>query len=148
MARGLELNRRRNTDLLSPRDVADPRWQPLKVLVGKLSGTVPHHPDLKWREGIATRVDWADQRLWLLVEPRTVFVGVTEATKGVAADFARERTVKRYNQQLNDLIGFWSTLLAGGGAEIRALGISTGVDAAFRLSADTAFSRRVGVVQS
>jgi hypothetical protein len=84
----------------------------------------------------------ADDRLWLLVEPRTVFQGITESNKAVAADFARERSVRRYNRQLNDLIAFWAVFLAGDGEELRALGIADGVDATFRLSSDTGFSWR------
>ena len=32
--------------------------------------------------------DWADDRLWLLFEPRTVFLGATEENKAAATDFA------------------------------------------------------------
>ena len=101
-------------------------------------------PDLQWHEGVATRLEWADDRLWLLVEPRTVFEGITEANRGIAADFARERTVRRYNRQLNGLIALWAKHLAGEGNDLRAFGLGDGVDAIFRLSADTAFSRRAG----
>ena len=66
--------------------------------MGTLSGTVKGHPELRWREGIGTRLDWADDRLWLLIEPRTLFDGITDNNKVAAADFVRERTVKRYNQ--------------------------------------------------
>ena len=100
--------------------------------------------DLKWREGIGTRLDWADDRLWLLVEPRIVFDGITADNRPAATDFARERTVRRYNRLLNDLVAFWADLLAGNGDELRALGISDGVDAVFALSSDTAFSWRAG----
>jgi hypothetical protein len=110
--------------------------------VGTLSGAVAGNPELVWCEGIAIRLDWADDRLWLLVEPRTVFEGITENNKAAAADFARERSVRRYNRQLNDMIAFWAALLAGDGEELRALGIGDGVDATFRLSSDTGFSRR------
>jgi hypothetical protein len=112
--------------------------------VGALSGKVIGHSELTWREGIGARLDWADDRLWLLVNPRTVFDGITDSNKAAAADFARERTVKRYNRQLNDLIAFWVALLAGDGSDLRALGVGDGVDAAFRLSSETAFSRRTG----
>ncbi len=80
----LKLIRRRNTDLLAPADPADPRCAPLRKLVGNLSGSVPNHPDLIWREGIGTRLDWGDDRLWLLFEPRTVMAGVTEDNRGAA----------------------------------------------------------------
>jgi len=140
--RGLDGIRRRSTDLLAPTDPQDASWAPLMRLVGALSGTVTGHPELRWREGIGTRLDWADDRLWLLVEPRAVFDGITDDNNAAAADFARERTVKRYNRQLNDLIDFWAALLAGDGGDLRALGVGDGVDAAFRLSSDTGFSRR------
>ena len=98
------------------------------------------HSDLHWREGVGTRLDWADERLWLLIEPRIVFDGITDDNRAAAADFGRERTVKRYNQQLNDLIAFWAELLAADSEDLRALGIANGVDATFQLSSDTGFS--------
>lgn len=142
--RGLDGVRRRNTVLFAPTDPKVDAWLPLKQLVGPLSGTVNGFPELRWREGIGTRLDWTDERLWLLVEPRTVFDGMTADNKAAATDFARERSVKRYNRLLNDLIAFWATLLAGDGSDLRAFGVGDGVDAAFSLSSNTAFSRRVG----
>jgi len=143
--RGLNSVRRRSVDLLGPADPRAAIWTPLRRLVGTLSGAVAQHPELLWREGIGTRLDWADDRLWLLIEPRTIFEGITDDNKAAAADFARERAVRRYNRQLNDLIAFWAMLLADDGGELRALDIGDGVDAAFRLSPDTAFSRRAQV---
>lgn len=140
--RGLSVSRRRSIDLLAPTDVTRPEWEPLRSLVGKLSGTVSGHPELQWREGVGTRLDWADDRLWLLMEPRTVFEGISDANKSAATDFSRERTIKRYNQKLNDLVVFWAGILAGDGGDLSALGIGDGVDAVFRLSHDTGFSRR------
>lgn len=142
LRRGLNSIRRRSGDLLAPVDPVAPVWASLRRLVGVLSGTVMDHPELLWREGIQTRLDWADDRLWLLIEPRTIFEGISNDNKATAADFARERTVRRYNRQLNDLIAFWAMILAGDGGELRALEIGDGIDATFRLSPDTAFSRR------
>lgn len=139
---GLTLKRKRGKDLLAPAAPADPRWAPLKKLVGALAGTIPKHPELGWHEGVATRLDWADERLWLLFEPRTLITGITDENKAVATDFARERTVRRYNRPLNELISFWADLLSAGGAELRALGVSAGVDAVFKLGVTTAFSKR------
>jgi hypothetical protein len=142
--RHLEHTRRRSADLFRPLDVEDPAWAPLRRLVSPLSGIVEGFADLRWREGIGTRLDWADDRLWLLVEPRIVFDGLTDDNRAAATDFAREKTVKRYNRVLNDLVGFWASVLAGTGDELRAVDISDGVEAVFTLSADTAFSRRAG----
>jgi hypothetical protein len=142
--RDLDVNHRRNTDLFAPREPEAETWKPLLQLVPPLFGEIDGFPDLRWREGIGTRLDWADERLWLLIEPRIVFDGLTEENRAAAIDFARERSVRRYNRILNDLIAFWARILAGDGRDMRALGISDGVDALFALSGDTAFSRRVG----
>ncbi len=138
----LTVDRRRNRDLLAPAKPADPRWTALRKLLGGLAGTVPSHPGIGWREGVSTRLDWADDRLWLLLEPRLVFTGLTDENRAVATDFARERTVRRYNRSLHGLISFWTDLLFAGGAELHALGVAAGVDAAFKLGANTAYSKR------
>jgi hypothetical protein len=140
-ARGVIAIHRRSADLLAPTDPTADLWAELRRLVGTLTGSVPDHPELRWREGISTRLDWADDRLWLLIDPCTVFDGIDDTNKAFAADFARERTVRRYNRQLNDLLAFWAAHLAGDD-ELRAFGIGDGIDAVFRLSPDTAFSRR------
>ena len=89
--------------------------------------------------------DWADDRLWLLFEPRTVVLGADDADRHFKADIARQRAIGRYNSNLNDFLDFWATCLAHGEREIRALGTGDGIDASFRISSSTGFSRRVGV---
>lgn len=139
----LHLIRRRHADLLFPLRPEDTVWNPLRKIVGHLSGAVSGFPELLWREGIGVRLEWADDRLWLVFEPRTIFEGTTDENRGASTDFGREKSVRRYNRQLNDLIAFWAALLAKGGADLRALDVGSGVDAVFRLSVDTAYSRRV-----
>ena len=141
---GLVAFRQRNSDLLAPSDPNESTWTALIRLVGSINGTVKGFDELHWSEGVGTRLDWADDRLWLLIEPRTIFDGINDANRAAAADFARERTVKRYNKQLNDLIVFWAELLAFGGNDLRALEIGGGIDAVFKLSSVTGFSRRAG----
>lgn len=139
--RGVDAIHRRSADLLAPTDPAANVWTELRRLVGTLAGSVRDHPELRWREGVSTRLDWADDRLWLLIDPCTVFDGIDDANKALAADFARERTVRRYNRQLNDLLAFWAEYVVQDG-DLRTFGIGDGIDAVFRLSPDTAFSRR------
>ena len=127
---------------LFPEDPKEATWERLRALVGRLEGCVGGDTDLRWKEGIRVHLDLADGKQWLLVEPCTLFDGVTEANKARCADFARERTIKRYNRQLNDLIDFWAKHLAQGGAELRTIGTGSGADAVFELSHNTAFSRR------
>src|SRR3546814_15116750 len=69
-----------------------------------VEGTIRDHPEIRWREGAALRLEWADERLRLLVDPRVVFDGVTNENKAFAADFARERTAQRYNQKIDKLV--------------------------------------------
>jgi hypothetical protein len=126
---------------LAAADPATDVWANLRRLVGPLTGSVLGHPGLRWREGLSTRLDWADNRLWLLIDPCTVFDGIDDTNKAFASDFARERMVQRYNRQLNDLLAFWAGYLAQDG-ELRAFGTGDGIDAVFRLSPDTAFSWR------
>ena len=122
-----------------PRDAC---WNPLRKLVKTLGGELGADDEIRWYEGISTRLEWSGEGLWLVFNPRTVFEGVTDDNKAVAADFARERTVRRYNRELNDLLDFWSRCLGEGQEDLRALGIGDGVDAAFRIGSTTAFSRR------
>jgi hypothetical protein len=139
----LALSRHRTRDLLTPANPDADQWRALRGLAGELAGGIEGNPELSWKEGIGVRLDWADDKLWLLVEPRTVFEGVTNANRAQAADFGRERTVKRYNGQLNSLIAFWASFLANEGKEIRALNVGDGVDAVFRLGSNTGYSCRV-----
>ena len=138
--RGLSLVDRRR---FMPADPADACWTRLRKLVGPLTGTIEGNLELRWHEGLTARLDWADDRLWLLVEPLTVFEGITEDSKAVAADFARERTIRRYNPVLNDLIEFWAHHLSQNENDMQALNTSQGVDATFRISPVTCFSKRI-----
>ena len=142
--RSLQVVRRGSEDLLAPTDPTSSIWTQLRELVDTLTGTVAGSPELRWREGIGIRLDWANDRLWLLIEPRTVFDGITEENKIISAGFSRERSVKRYNRQLNDLVEFWSYHLGQPNGDLRALDIGDGIDAVYRLSPITGFSRRVG----
>jgi len=138
----LTVNRRRNEVLLAPRDPDDKRWAPLQAIVGRLSGTSPSHPDLVWREGISMRLDWVAGRVWMITDPRMVFDHIPPSARAAAADLGRERTVRRYNKVLSDLISFWASMLSSNGDPIRAFGGGADVDAVFRLGTRSAFSRR------
>ena len=127
---------------LFPENPNEPVWAGLRALVGKLSGCVGNNAGLLWREGVRVHLDFADGEHWLLFDPCTLFEGITEDNRAICADFARERTVKRYNRQLNELIDFWAKHLAQEGDELRTIGTGSGVDAVFKLSHNTAFSRR------
>ena len=129
--------------LLAPMDPHDKVWNPLRRLVGELHGEIGKRSGLSWKEGIEIRLDWADDRLWLVIDPQIVCEGKNDSNKTIAADFSRERTVRRYNQQTNDLIDFWARQVSQDRREIRAFNVGDGVDAVFRISSVTGFSRRL-----
>lgn len=137
--RGLRALRRRSADLLVPTNPTASEWNGLRAVAGEISGTLHNRPEVPWSEGVSVRLDWAKNRLWLLLDPRIVFDVMPPDMKAAAADFARERTVKRYNRDLNNLIQFWSRRLAG--ESLRALGIGDGIDAVFSIGSRTGFSR-------
>jgi hypothetical protein len=139
----MTVNRRRGGDLLAPAVPDHDTWRDLRELVGATAGVVPGDPTLRWREGVALRLDWADDRLWLLIEPRVVFDGLSELNRVRATDFARERTVRRYNAQLNALMGYWSARFSNHGEELQTFNIGDGIDAVFRFGVETAYSRRI-----
>ena len=137
--RGLKLVQRRK---FVPEDPSDGTWDSLRQLVGPLIGVVGGNPELRWREGITVRLDWANDQVWLLFDPCTVFEGVTDDNRAAAVDLARERSVRRYNKKTNDLIDFWARHLSQGESEMRAFNTGSGIDAVFRLSSLTGFSWR------
>ena len=141
----LVATRHRRSDLLVPRDPTASHWSDLRKLVSTLAGNVKGHPGLQWKEGVGVRLDWANDRLWMLFEPRTVFEGLNDSNRHAAADFGRERAVKRYNREISQLLDFWSSCFTEGDDNLRALLIGNGVDAEFLLSARNAGSRRIGV---
>lgn len=135
---GMDIRSRGTSDILSPQAPTDAVWQGLRDIVGAISGTVPKKRDIIWREGVGLRLDWASDQLWLLVEPRIVFDGGNEETKAITSDFARERTVRRYNQMLDKLIHYWSGRLAG--EDLRTFAIGDGLDAVFDIDRRSAHS--------
>ncbi len=136
--------RRRHSDLLAPHSPMNAEWSRLREIVGTPTGKVTGLPQLRWREGVGVRLDWANDRLWMLFEPRIVFDGLDDSDRFAAAEFARERTATRYNRKLNEMLEFWSKHLSHDGAELRSIGTGDGIDAVFRLSSRTAGSMRVG----
>lgn len=140
--RPFTVHHRASADLLVPADPAHPLFAPVKALVRSMSGQVPGTA-LRWMEAVAVRLEFFDEQLWLLVEPRVFFERSEDrAVHQTATSWAREHTARRYNAQWNGLVDAWAHLLAGT-AELRAFGIGDGVDAAFVLSPTTAFSRRL-----
>ena len=134
---------RRGEELLFPESPNDAMWAPLREIVGEICGSIDGKHSLRWHEGIGIRLEWAQDRLWLLIEPRTVFDSIEGKRGHGAAELASKRSAERYNRSLNAVVEFWIEWFLKDGGELAAFGVSEGVDAVFRLASRTGFSRRI-----
>jgi hypothetical protein len=140
---------------IEPGQENNPALAPLRGLTQSLAGKVPD-TDLAWREAAKIRIERQLGRSWMLVLP-TIWVEATETEeddaedaddKAARAEFVRERTATRYNKTWNSLLDAWTSIIIGGAndCDLRAFGVSDGVDAVFSISRLTGFSR-AGVTQ-
>lgn len=121
-----------------------PGLKALREAVGLLGGVVGAN-NLNWFEAVEIRLEYRLSRLWLMIVP-TIAVPREQDTplSTEAVEFVREHLARRYNRKANQLLDAWKALLLGDAqaVELRAFGVSDGVDAVFRLGGITAFSRR------
>ena len=116
----------------------------LRDAVTNLTGTVPD-TSLEWAEAAWITIEYWLGEMWLLFEP-TVWVERASDDQGhdLAREFVRARLAGRFNPKWNQLLQAWSEIITNREAEseIRTFGIADGVDAVFRISSITGFSRR------
>lgn len=118
-------------------------------------------PGLKWdfAEGIEVRLDRADGRWWCVFDPMThLEVPVYEvprrdgngthrvmapADREKAANWRRERWVRRYNKQWGPMLDAWSSLLAGPTGRCQPFHLSDGdgINPTLDIGFKTAWSR-------
>ena len=141
----LRVVHRRHKTVLVPRLENGRSWTTLQGIVGSVTGELQLYPGCStdWTEAVSIRLALAQGQPWMLFEPEISFSDFPPQYKTKVADFVRERTVRRYNKALNDLLNFWAHALASEEGDMAALNCNLGVDAVFRLSPLTAFSRRV-----
>ncbi len=147
-ASGLELKYRRGETLA----LADPSVTPASrfrglgtpnAVNGIVAGT-----GIDWVEACGLRLDYRDDRLWLLLNPRTHLIwtdGASPEDKNKAKDFARERMARRYNSQSNDLLECWRTILLGtdkGDVTLTAGPFTKGIGASYTINTVSGFSAR------
>lgn len=125
-----------------PAEPASEMWSSLRRAVGPIAGSVDGAPEVRWWEGVSLRLDWVADQLCLLFDPRPVMDGLTEANRFVAAEFSRERTVRRYNTDVSRLLDFWAAHLFSGGTPMAALDDAVEMNARFVVGRTTCFSRR------
>jgi hypothetical protein len=136
-------------------------FQKLKTAVGGLSGTVTG-TRVKWAEAVLIKIERRLSQTWLVFEPsieldrdgdqgrdfETVPRTLEEENEWAnAREFVRERSARRYNHVLANLIEGWLDIFLGTenqSATVRTFGIGDGIDASFSLLRTTGFSNRGG----
>jgi len=144
----LELKYRRGETLT----LADPSVTPVGRFRGlgdpnAVNGIVPG-TSIEWVEVCGLRLDYRDDQLWLLLNPRTHVIWNDDASlddRNKAKDFARERMARRYNSQANDLLDSWRTILLGadkGEVTLTTGPFTKGIGASFTINTISGFSGR------
>jgi hypothetical protein len=116
----------------------------LRKATQSVTGTVSQSRH-RWAEALWIRLEHRYDRLWLLMEP-TIWIEkpADETLSAQAKEFIRDRLTGRYNIAWNKIVDAWAEVIVNGAqeCEVRAFGVSDGVDALFTISRITAFSRR------
>jgi hypothetical protein len=132
--------------------LADPKVTPVGRFRGlgnpnAVQGVVPG-TSIEWVEICGLRLDFRDNRLWLLLNPWThvIWNDATNPEDGnKAKDFVRERMARRYNSQANDLLESWRTILFGvdkGEVTLTTGPFQKGIGASFTVNTISGFSGR------
>lgn len=145
---GLELKHRRSETLV----FASPKVTPANRFRGlgspnAVNGVVPK-TNIEWIEVCGLRLDYRDDQLWLLLNPRTGIIwndAANSEDKEKAKNFVRERMARRYNFHANYLLESWKNILLGTshGEVTLAVGpFRKGMAASFTINTVSGFSRR------
>ena len=115
----------------------------LQTATQRLHGTTSSGVD--WAEACQLRLDYRMGQLWLLLSP-VVLVDFDDQTsedaRAKAKELQRERRVRRYNLQSNQVLSGWIAALFGSTRDVVTLGIEggTGIGARFEILPVTGFS--------
>jgi hypothetical protein len=123
---------------------------------GRLTGTIPG-TKLAWSEGVEISLEVKLAKLWLVFVPTIVVdlprkpgsdAPVAEAEawaklRAARSAFSAQRLANRYNKRTHAFVKAWADLLAGGGVDSPAFGLTDGegLDAVYAIDATTAFAR-------
>lgn len=112
--------------------------------LGSISASIRGLADVHWAEAVSIRVEERNGVLWLLLRP-DIWISPLKARQE-AAEFLRQRKLKRYNNQSYELLSAWIGILVGpvGGPRSAELVAHPGSQhpASFEINTRSAYSRR------
>jgi SIR2-like protein len=130
--------------VVDPAEASTPELSALRDATKPITGTVPTS-GTTWSEGVAIRLEYRVDRLWLLLEPTVWLHRPPGSPKDEAGgEFVRQRLAARYNQLANRILDGWIAVLSRGKKEwsVSTFGTPGGTDATFKLSSTTGYSWR------
>jgi hypothetical protein len=136
--------------VVKPEAAAGDEFKPLREALaafgkpGTISGIVPGSMKIPWSEAVALRLEERNGQLWLLLRP-DVWIS-HEMPRRDAVDFLRERKLRRWNKQSNELLNVWISILLGQiGGGTAAVTSYPGTDhpCTFEISTRSAYSKGV-----
>lgn len=115
----LQLERQYKTfyAVVKPEAANDEFFRPLRDALpsfnrpGPIAGMVPRMDKVQWAEAVTIQFEQRNGRLWLLLRP-DIWIS-PETPRRDAVDFLRERKLRRWNAQSNELLNVWISLLLG-----------------------------------
>jgi len=112
--------------------------------LGSISANIRGLADVHWSEAVSIRVEERNGVLWLLLRP-DIWISPLKARQE-AAEFLRQKKLKRYNSQSYELLSAWIGILVGpiGGLRSTELVAHPGSQypASFEINTRSAYSRR------
>lgn len=139
-------SKRRTRYLLfpDPKKLADPIFNPLKKVLNTISGIVPK-TKLTWVVALEINIQYVLSQPLLILTPTIIASKSSEKIEtALVAPFVKEFMARWYNQKYDAILRCWLTLLFNTQEEITISAfsnISNGVNATFKLSSKTAFTR-------
>ncbi|QEM03493.1 hypothetical protein DIU31_008165 [Mucilaginibacter rubeus] len=139
-------SRRREKHILfpNPKKINDPIFDSFKKIFGNISGNIAK-TKITWVIALEINVQYVLSQPFILLSPTLIASKASERTENsLVAPFIKEFTARWYNQKYDEILNTWLNLIFNDKKEIKIsafTNLSSGVNASFKLSRTTAFTR-------
>ncbi len=127
-----------------PKKVDDNFFNPLKISLTNISGTIPNSK-LTWVAALEISIQYNLATPLLMFTPTIIASKTSERTESrLVAPFVKEMTARWYNQKYDIILNSWLALIFGVEKEVTITAYKRpidGINASFKLSRTTAFTK-------
>ena len=128
----------------NPKKLNEPLFSTLKKTFGVISGNI-QKTKLTWIVALQINIQYAKSQPFLIISPTILASKTSEKSENtLVAPFIKEFTARWYNQKYDEILNAWIKVLFKESKELKIIAfpsMSNGVNAAFKLSRTTAFTR-------